>query len=83
MLYGSIPVSYTHLTLPTKTVHARPNYHSLKVRLQGLNPNLDYRLEGEMENECVYGGDLLMNAGMLVPSEQGDYRSYLYHFVAD
>jgi alpha-galactosidase len=24
-----------------------------------------------------------MNAGMLVPSEQGDYRSYLYHFVAD
>ena len=65
------------------TVHARPNYHSLKVRLQGLNPNLDYRLEGEMENECVYGGDLLMNAGMLVPSEQGDYRSYLYHFVAD
>ena len=37
------------------TVHARPNYHSLKVRLQGLNPNLDYRLEGEMENECVYG----------------------------
>ena len=65
------------------TVHARPNYHSLKVRLQGLNPNLDYRLEGGMENECVYGGDLLMNAGMLVPSEQGDYRSYLYHFVAD
>lgn len=65
------------------TVHARPNYHSLKVRLQGLNPNLDYRLEGEMENECVYGGDLLMNAGMLVPSEQGDYRSYLFHFVAD
>ena len=65
------------------TVHARPNYHSLKVRLQGLNPNLDYRLEGEMESEHVYGGDLLMNAGILVPSEQGDYRSYLYHFVAD
>jgi alpha-galactosidase len=24
-----------------------------------------------------------MNAGFLVPSEQGDYRSYLYHFVDD
>ena len=61
-------------------VHARPNYHSKRICLQGLDPKREYRLE---ETGTLYGGDLLMNAGFLVPSEQGDYRSYLYHFVAD
>ena len=60
-------------------VHARPNYHSKRISLQGLDPKRDYRLE---ETGVLYGGDLLMNAGFLIPSEQGDYRSYLYHFVA-
>ena len=48
------------------TVHARPNYHSLKVRLQGLNPNLDYRLEGEMENEC--GIQVLLQDSLFSPA---------------
>ena len=61
-------------------VHARPNYHSKRICLQGLDPKREYRLE---ETGTLYGGDLLMNAGFLVPSEQGDYRSYLYHFVDD
>ena len=61
-------------------VHARPNYHSKRICLQGLDPKREYRLE---ETGTLYGGDLLMNAGFLVPSEQGDYRSYLYHFVED
>ena len=61
-------------------VHARPNYHSKRICLQGLDSKREYRLE---ETGTLYGGDLLMNAGFLVPSEQGDYRSYLYHFVDD
>ena len=61
-------------------VHTRPNYHSKRICLQGLDSKREYRLE---ETGTLYGGDLLMNAGFLVPSEQGDYRSYLYHFVDD
>ena len=40
----------------------------------------DYRLDG---TEKVYGGDLLMNAGMLIETMRGDYMSRLYHFVLD
>lgn len=45
---------------------------------------------GEEENEKnkrkllkVYGGDLLMNAGMLIETMRGDYMNRLYHFVLD
>lgn len=62
------------------SVFARPNFHSRRIRLQGLDPKLDYYVE-----DCTkqrYGGDVLMNAGILVPSEQGDFKSYLYHLIA-
>lgn len=61
-------------------VVGRPNVHSRKIKLAGLMPGGDYRLE---ETGMVYGGDLLMNAGMLVENMQGDYQSKLYHFVLD
>ena len=61
-------------------VYARPNFHSRRICLQGLDSALDYRLEDAKDR--MYGGDLLMNAGMLIPSEPGDYKSYLYHFIA-
>lgn len=61
-------------------VLGRPNVHSRKIKLLGLDPNADYRLDGTDE---VYGGDLLMNAGMLVENMRGDYMSRLYHFVLD
>lgn len=61
-------------------VLGRPNMHSRKIKLLGLYAAVDYRLDGTDE---VYGGDLLMNAGMLVEDMRGDYMSRLYHFVLD
>lgn len=61
-------------------VFARPNFHSRRICLQGLDPKLEYYVE-----DCTkqsYGGDVLMNAGILVPSEPGDFKSYLYHLIA-
>ena len=61
-------------------VLGRPNMHSRKIKILGLYAAADYRLDGTDE---VYGGDLLMNAGMLVEDMRGDYMSRLYHFVLD
>lgn len=61
-------------------VMGRPNVHSRKIKLAGLLADGDYRLDG---TDKVYGGDLLMNAGMLVENMRGDYMSRLYHFVLD
>lgn len=61
-------------------VMGRPNVHSRKIRLAGLLADGDYRLDGTEE---VYGGDLLMNAGMLIEDMRGDYMSRLYNFVLD
>ena len=61
-------------------VKGMPNVHSRKVKLSGLLADADYRLEDTKE---VYGGDLLMNAGLLIENMCGDYMSRLYHFVLD
>lgn len=59
-------------------VLARPNRCSRKIRLKNLCPDMRYRLEG---TDGVYSGEMLMNAGILVPPFMGDYQSRLYHFV--
>lgn len=61
-------------------VLGRPNVHNRKIKLLGLDVTAGYRLDG---TEKVYGGDLLMNAGMLIETMRGDYMSRLYHFVLD
>ena len=61
-------------------VKGKPNVHSRKVKLSGLLSDVDYRLEDTNE---IYGGDLLMNAGMFMENMRGDYMSRLYHFVLD
>ena len=61
-------------------VIGRPNYHSRCIRLQGLDPVMNYRMEG---TDQVYGGDLLMNAGLQVENLWGDAQSKLYHLIAE
>ena len=61
-------------------VIGRPNYHSRCIRLQGLDPKMNYRIEGI---DHVYGGDLLMNAGVQVENLWGDAQSKLYHLIAE
>ncbi len=53
----------------------RPNYHSRRICLQGLQEQALYRVE---ETGDVYGGDVLMCAGLPVENLWGDFRSRLY-----
>jgi len=58
----------------------RPNCHSRRVRLQGLDPAALYRVE---ETGTVYGGDALMYAGLPVENLWGDFRSRLYTIIRE
>lgn len=58
-------------------VLAEPNCHSRRLKLKGLNPEADYRLE---ETGGVYSGALLMQGGILIPRKFGDFVSSIYHF---
>lgn len=53
-------------------VLARANAKSRFVRLAGLDPERRYTVEGK-----VYAGSTLMQAGVRVPSESGDFKSRL------
>ena len=66
------------------------NYHSRKVHLQGLDPNKKYRLEYVDEKndiskgegvDRIYGGDVLMSAGLLIQRPFGDFCGKLIHIV--
>ncbi len=59
-------------------VLARPNVKSRKIRWKNLIPEAEYVLE---ETGKVYSGEMLMQAGILIPPLKGDYWSKLYHVV--
>ena len=56
----------------------RPNYHSRRIRLKGLDPEKTYRIEGE---ERTYRGELLMKAGINLANPEGDFRGRLIHLT--
>ena len=56
----------------------RPNYHSRRIHLYGLDPKKQYRIEGE---DKLYYGDTLMNAGILIQNMWGDFQSKLIHII--
>ncbi|MCM1283636.1 MAG: alpha-galactosidase [Muribaculaceae bacterium] len=60
-------------------VMGEPNRRSRRIRLQGLDPMRDYRIE---DSGRVCGGDLLMQAGLVVERPWGDFCSRLYHLCA-
>ena len=57
----------------------RPNCHSRKIYLRGLDPLKKYQVEGQ---ERIYTGDVLMKAGILVPNPWGDFRGILMHLIS-
>ena len=48
------------------------------VRLRGLKKDCFYRDEA---TGCVYPANALMQIGLPVPVEMGEYNSYVWHFV--
>ena len=57
----------------------RPNYHSRRICLKGLQPDRNYQIEGD---KGVYHGDTLMHAGINIPNMWGDFKSVLIHVKA-
>ncbi len=62
---------------------AEPNVSRLRVRLKGLDELADYRLQslGDLPVDGVFGGDELMQAGLLLPAMKRDFSSVLVHLT--
>ena len=58
----------------------RPNCHSRRIRLKGLDPQKNYRIEGD---DVVYAGDTLMQAGYNMQNPWGDFKGRLLHLIAE
>ena len=76
--YGVVKKDKTEALFTFVQVLNRPNYHSRRMVLQGLDPEKNYRIEGE---EGVYTGDVLMKAGYLVQNLWGDFKARLIHLM--
>ena len=61
-------------------VLAEPNGPLKKVRLKGLDPELEYTIG---EEEVSFGGDRLMQSGLHIPSLHGDFVSTWFHLKAN
>ena len=59
-------------------VLGRPNSHSRRILLKGLDPDKRYCIEGE---ERTYLGSTLMQGGILVGNLWGDFKGKLFHIV--
>jgi alpha-galactosidase len=59
-------------------VQGRPNYHSRRIRLKGLQKDAFYRNE---ETNEIYSGAALMNGGVLIKGLWGDFKGKLLHFI--
>ena len=76
--YGVVKKDKTEALYTFVQVLSRPNYHSRRVFFKGLDPEKNYKIEGE---DVVYTGDVLMKAGYLVQNLWGDFKSRLIHIV--
>lgn len=59
-------------------VMARPNFHSRRVYLRGLDPDANYLWE---ETKEVYSGAAYMYAGINIGGLWGDYKGKLIHLI--
>ena len=56
----------------------RPNYKNRIIKLDGLEPEYTYVVEGEKN---PLHGDTLMSAGLIIENMWGDFKSKLIHLV--
>lgn len=61
-------------------IHKVPNGRPRRIFLKGLDPEKNYR---DCESGKIYGGDVLMYAGIDMPASWGDYNSKVMHFVEE
>jgi alpha-galactosidase len=59
-------------------VLSRPNHHSRRICLKGLEENAFYRNE---ETGSIHSGGALMHGGVLMTGLYGDFKGKLLHFI--
>ena len=62
------------------TIRQHANMDVSYIKIRGLRENTEYR---EMESGRKYNSTALMEAGIPVPVELGEYRAYQWHFVQE
>ena len=83
--YGVASKDKTEALFTYVQVMARANYHSSIIKLKGLDPKKEYKVErifngmNSSIDDRTYSGEMLMNIGILIPSMQGDYKSMLIY----
>ncbi|SDB83856.1 alpha-galactosidase [Pelagirhabdus alkalitolerans] len=79
--YGSIHVNQdkTEAVFIHVNQLAEPNGPFKSVKLSGLDPDKDYKVE---ELDAIYGGDELMRIGLNIPYPNRDFNSTLYRLSA-
>ena len=64
----------------------RPNYHSRRIHIPGLDPEKTYVIANAEDwpemKQAEYKGDALHYAGINIPPLWGDFKGRLIHFVA-
>ena len=64
----------------------RPNYHSRRIHIPGLDPEKTYMIANAEDwpemKQTEYKGDTLYYAGINIPPLWGDFKGRLIHFVA-
>lgn len=64
-------------------VLGRPNFHSRRIHIQGLDPEAVYVIENAQDwpeiGQTEYRGDTLRYAGLNIPPLGGDFRGRLMH----
>lgn len=68
----------TEILLSYIQVLGRPNYHSTRIKLKGLDENSLYLLE---DADVCYSGGALMYAGINIEVVFGDFKGKLLHFI--
>jgi len=74
--YGVVSKDKSEALFTYVQVLGRPNFHSRRVFLKGLDPKRKYTIDNY---EGEYSGEALMKAGFLINGLHGDFRSMLIH----
>ncbi|MBD5157713.1 MAG: alpha-galactosidase [Butyrivibrio sp.] len=78
--YGVVAKDKSEALIIYVSVLNRPNFHSRRICVPGLDAKKRYRVEG---TDQVFYGDTLMNAGLIILNLWGDFQSKLIHLVGE
>lgn len=78
--YEVVAKDKTEALITYVSVLNRPNFHSRRICIPGLDAAKRYRVEGTKQ---VFYGDTLMKAGLVIPNLWGDFQSRLIHLTEE